>query len=384
MGRFDFKSISVRCDSTKWLGLSKRYWKIVFLELVISLVLSVLSSGKPELPFIRLNLDSPYGPVLVTIIGIVIFAKPATAIVEKLECWTTESSCSKRPRGSIEILGISENIPQTTLKYHNKLVVASIIVMVAVLLLDALRLGLKGWIDFLGYLSPYVKAHAPWASYLRVTLSLLYYGLLVGIYAYWASFVAYFFGYLSLIKSLNPSNIPLLAELRELTTSEKISCLATSSNCIHSLTKIAEKFVELRGSIKELFGPGLSVASSLLGVSVLSAIYVLVTKYTSTPQNEAGLMSGWGFLFGSLVLFGVLMHMASGFVSSIKEETVAYVHKIRIGLINAGGDTKAYDLLDEIERTLETVKAIPLESNELIELVSIAISVILTLLTGSG
>lgn len=382
MGLPDFKNLYK--EEPKWFDLPKKYWKIVLIELAISLVLSVLSSGRPEFPFIRLNLDSPYGPILVTIVGLIIFAKPATAVVEKLECWTMEGSCSERYEGGIDLLGISGNTPKATPSYHDKIVIASIVIMVAVLLLDALRLGLTEWIGFLGHLSSYVKEHAPWAFYVRVILSLLYYGILVWIYAYWASFVAYFFGYLSLIRSLNPSNITPLAELRKLATPEKVSCLATSSECIQSLTSIAEDFVELRGTIKEMFRPGLSVASSLLAVSVLSAVYVLVAKYTSNPENEAGLISGWGFLLISLVLFGVLMHLASSVVSSMKEETVAYVHKIRIGLINAGGNQKAYELLDEIERALETVKAIPLESNELIELVSIAISVILTLLTGSG
>ncbi|GAB6134841.1 hypothetical protein [Thermococcus prieurii] len=377
----DFKDIST--GDPKWFGLSKRYWRIILIELVISLVLSVLSSGKPHFPFIKLNLDTPYGPILVTIIGIIIFSKPATNLIENLEHWKNEGSRSREANRGVELLGIPKERLKTW-EYHDKIVLGSVLVMIGVILLDILRLGLSGWVDFLGYLSPYVRAHAPWAFYLRVVLSLTYYALLVWIYAYWASFMAYFVGYLSVIRSLNSAKVSPVVELGKLADSKKSPCLMTPTNCIKPLTNIAESFVELGRQIKMLFGPGLSVASALLAVSVLSAVYVVVTKYTSIPQNDAGLISGWGFLLGSLVLFGVLMHMASSFVSAIKEETITYLHKIRIGLINSGGNKKAYELLDEIERALETIRAIPLRSDELLELVSIAISVIMALLTGSG
>ncbi len=196
--------------------------------------------------------------------------------------------------------------------------------------------------------------------------------------------MAYFISYVSLLRSLKASEISPIKELQELYNSHRDSCLSNPTYCIQTLTNIAEGFVELRKRIKELFGPGLSVASGLLAVSVLSAAYVVVTKYTSIPQNDAGVLSGWGFLLGSLALFGTIMRMASNFVSAVKEETTTYVHKIRIGLINAGGNDKAYELLDEIGQTSDTMNTIPLRSDELIELISIVISIILALLTGSG
>jgi len=379
----DFKEISISHKGPKWFGISRRYWEILLMELIVSIILSVLSSGRPEFPFIRLNLDTPYGPILLTIVGILIFAKPAAALLGKLECWKDKTSCTQEYWENSELSLFPESQLKTP-SYHNKLVVGSAVIMMAVILLDILKLSIEGWIGFMGYLSPYVKSHAPWAFYLRVALSLVYYGLLIWIYSYWASFMAYFISYVSLLRSLKASEISPIKELQELYNSHRDSCLSNPTYCIQTLTNIAEGFVELRKRIKELFGPGFSVASGLLAVSVLSAAYVVVTKYTSIPQNDAGVLSGWGFLLGSLALFGTIMRMASNFVSAVKEETTTYVHKIRIGLINAGGNDKAYELLDEIEQTSDTMNTVPLRSDELIELISIVISVILALLTGSG
>ncbi len=379
----DFKKISTGGSGPKWFGLSRGYWEIVLIELLVSILLSVLSSGQPKFPFIRLSLDTPYGPILITIFGILVFAKPATALIKKLECWGDKTSCRQEYGEDSELSLFVEGQVKTP-SYHNKIVVGSAVIMIAVIMLDILKLGIGGWIEFLGCLSPSIKSHAPWAFYLRVALSIVYYALLIWIYTYWASFTAYFISYVSFLRSLKASKIRPIKELQELHNTHGTSCLRNPTDCIQPLTNIAEEFIELRKHLRALFGPGFSVASGLLAVSVLSAVYVVVTEYTSIPQNDAGILSGWSFLLGSLALFGIIMHMASNFVSAVKEETTTYVHKIRITLINADGNDKAYELLEEIERTSDTISTLPLRSDELIELISIAISVILALLTGSG